>query len=154
MKRRLLSRPGHWFLTAIAICLLVAASFGSAYASGSGGASKPKSGKTNYTIKQAGDVSYVRLERMWLPIFKDFKQRARIWLGVDFETKRGDEAKVTDILPRLQAKYTEFASQRGDPLIKGGKLQLRVLRLSLQTITDKTIGKGVAAVLIGEAVKR
>ena len=108
MSQRSRLRPSQWVLAITAICLLVAASFGTAYASGGGGASKPKSQKANYTIQQAGDVSYVKLNTMMLPIFKDFKLRARLALGIDFETKHGDESKVTAVLPRLQARYTEY----------------------------------------------
>ena len=153
MSERSRLHPSQWVLAISAICLLVAASFGTAYASGGGGASKPKPQKAKYTIQQAGDVSYVKLNTMMLPIFKDFKLRARLALGLDFETKHGDESKVTAVLPRLQARYTEFVSQRGGPAIKGGKLRLRFLRNSLQKITDRTIGKGVATVLIREAIK-
>ena len=67
-------------------------------------------------------------------------------INPDFKIKSGNEAKVIDMLPRLQAKYTESISQRGAPAIKRGKLGLRFLPKSLQKITDCTIGKGVAPV--------
>ena len=151
------NRPHRWInqLLVATITLIVAISLsgGSAYAAGGSSSKSRSSQKANYKIHEAGDVSYVRLEIMTLSIFEDFKIRARIALGLDIETKKVDEAKVTKYLPRLQAKYTEFISQRGAPAIKRGKLRVRFLRNSLQKITDKTLGKGVATVLIREAVK-
>ena len=140
-------------VAAIALVVAVAAPSGSTYGAGASSGKYKSSQRANYKIQEAGDVSYVRLEIMTLSIFEDFKIRARIALGLDLETKKGDETKVTKYLPRLQAKYTEFISQRGAPAIKRGKLRVRFLRNSLQKITDKTLGKGVATVLIREAVK-
>ena len=144
----------RWFVAVVAVCFAAAFMANAAHAAG-GGASKPKqpSRVVNYTVVEAGDVSYVKLNVMMLPIFKDFKLRARIALGINFETKSGDESKVTKVLPRLQAKYTEFVTQRGNPAIEGGKLRVRFLRKNLQKITDRAIGKGVATVLVREAFK-
>ena len=148
------SRDRVSFFTAIAICILLVTSVSAVHASGGGGSSKPQtSGTANYTIRDAGDITYVQVNTMMLQIFKDFRAGARIALGLDFETKSGDEAKVIKALPKLQAKYTEFVSQRGGPIVERGKLRLRFLRNSLQKITDRTIGKGVTTVLIREAIK-
>ena len=45
-------------------------------------------------------------------------------INSDFKIKSGNEAKVIDMLPRLQAKYAELISQSGSPAIKRYKLRL------------------------------
>lgn len=127
---------------------------GAVQASG-GGSSKPKASPRsyNYVIKESGDVTYVKLNTMMMQVFGETGVSARIALGLDFETKSGDESKLVKALPRLQAKYTEFVTQRGGPAIKKGKLRLSFLRNNLQKITDRLIGEGVAEVLIREAIK-
>ncbi len=81
-------------------------------------------------------------------MFEDLRICARMAINPDFKIKSGNEATVIDMLPRLQAKYTELIAQRGSPAIKRGTLRLRFLPKSLQKITDCTIGKGVATVLM------
>ena len=96
--------PARWLVAFVAFAFGFAIVFmaDAGFASGGGG-SKPKmTPKTrNYVVQEAGDVSYVKLNVMMLPIFKDFKLRARIALGIDFETESGDKHKVIDVLPRL-----------------------------------------------------
>lgn len=154
MKDRRRTGATRWLAVVLAFGFALVFMADAGFAAG-GGASKPKKkpAARNYVVQEAGDVSYVKLNVMMLPIFKDFKLRARIALGIDFETESGDEHKVIDVLPRLQARYTEFVTQRGNPAIERGKLRVRFLRKNLQKITDRTIGKGVATVLVREAFK-
>ncbi len=81
-------------------------------------------------------------------MFEDLRICARMAINPDFKIKSGNEAKVIDMLRRLQAKYTELISQLGSPAIKRGKLRLQFIPKSPQKIADCTIGKGVVTVLM------
>ena len=86
-------------------------------------------------------------------MFEDLRICPRMAINPDCKIKSGNEAKVIDMLTRLQVKYIEFISQRGSPAIKRGTLRLRFLSRSLQKIADRTIGRGVATVLIREGIR-
>lgn len=98
----------------------------------------------------SGDVGFLKLNPFTVTVLDERKVTARLVIGLDFETTGGErEDKLVAAIPRLQSNYVEYLTRNGNAAIKGGKLQVDLLKAQLQRITDETVGK----VLIREALK-
>ncbi|MSP50923.1 MAG: hypothetical protein EXQ91_00790 [Alphaproteobacteria bacterium] len=103
----------------------------------------------------AGEVGFVKLKLFTVSLIEGKKTWSRLNLGLNFETVAGPpEDKLIANIPRLQAAYVDYRTRTGSTFIKGGKLQLDPVKVELQRITDVTLGKDVATVLIREAIKK
>jgi hypothetical protein len=102
----------------------------------------------------SGEVGFLKLSPFNVTVLDERKVTARLVIGLDFETTGGErEDKLVAAIPRLQANYVDYLTRNGAATIKGGKLQVDLLKAQLQRITDETVGKDIGKVLIREALK-
>ena len=153
-------RMGMVQALALAIVVALAAVPAPAWASApkDGEQKKPKVSATPPAFKRSGassgEVGFLKLNPFTVTVLDERKVTARLVIGLAFETTGGErEDKLIAAIPRLQSNYVEYLTRSGGATIKGGKLQVDLLKAQLQRITDETVGKGIGKVLIREALK-
>lgn len=104
--------------------------------------------------KPVGKHVFVNLEPLVSPVLDDRSIKGKITIVLKlYMLKKGIDEKVRQRIPKLNDAYLNYMYRYGSSAASTGVMQLDSVLATLQRLTDKILGKGVATVLLDEVTR-
>ena len=110
-----------------------------------------ETGEEDGKKEPVGKHVFVNLKPLISPVLDDRSIKGKITIVLKLHMlKKGIEEKVRQRIPKLNDAYLNYMYRYGSSAASTGVMQLESVLGTLQRLTDKVLGKGVATVLLDE----